>query len=991
MTVKKSEYLTINQSLGKQLNVWVFSFSQAVYGSLAFGSVFGLSLIANTPLSVSLPLASIACLSTAFILGSKPSKTLATIIPTPTWIEGLIHSTSATQRKKVKKSKVKLGSNKTRRGKVFASELELVTPAKVKTGNKYLDCYILASSNGDLAGMVVKFVYKFKGFSPLQPTSEQFTTIAANLEEYFKAIDLNATVTFRFASFCPDTSETTHNRAPSTELERLEEGDIKRNKGLIKAKVIRENQFYATITSHLDAGQQDKDWLDDILTPFNSLFNLNSKKNSRHYKRELSNLLYRVARAASRQQQLLKEAGLEPVNLSCKELVTYLAKPFGTQTVPLTNHILILDNQGLRLEFLDKSRKKFKAGQIHLSNHLVGEKVPVAGRDYVYLPNLKKYVAILVLEGKPAGYLNYQHQIQYWQNILTREDAFDCELILELSRANATLATIALERQTYNATSSQLEASKQNRVAVNSQVRQEQTLDARFELARGNTLLHAAVKLLVYRDTISQLDEASRYLQGLVRANLVRETQYTWLLWLQSTGLKRKPLLYFPFNRRLTFFASELAGMFNFTQVPALDKKGLELIAHPGGDRVYLDFDGEHKNTLIFGIKGSGKSLLAFRILQEVLCRGHPVVVIDYPNPDGSGTYQEVAKYLPQATYLDISSESINVVEPSHQSNITDPKLREERFEVFLGNVEILMTTLVLGEDVGLEGYVVKRIRDFLPLGLRRFYNDLDIQQRFAGKDNSTIPTLIDTLPFFSREFLQVEADDREGRQACNIIQSSIRSVLAKPIGRAIGRASTINTNSQLIVIALTNLRSEQDKEIMSLVALNLSLRLVLNHPKSLFYMDEASVNLDSKAIGKMIGDFFATKRKAGCQVMLAAQEVDSIAKSSGSSKIFGNWDLLMIGRVAPGSEEQYTRYFDIPPQIISQNQNFKTSKKDAYSEWLIYNHKNYSQCRFYPSFVLLALTINNPDEKRLREEFKHRFGKDWVEEYANYLEQQSH
>lgn len=991
MAVKKSEYRPINQSLGKQLNVWIFSFSQAVYASGAFGSIFGVGLVADIPLRISLPVAFIAGLSTAFILGSKPSKTLSNIIPTPTWIDGIINSTSATQRTKAKRRKVKLRKGKFRRGKVFASVLELTTIAKVETGNKYLTCFILASPDGNPASIVVKFVYKCQGFSPSQPTKEQFETITANLEEYFKSIDLDTTVTFKFSSFSTDTAKTTRKQSLSKQLERLEWGRTRRKKRLIKLKVIRHNEFYVIESFRLSFGKQDKDWLDEILEPLGNLCKLKPKKTSKVYRKELSQLLHQIARAASRQEQYLREAGLEPVNLSPQELVSFLAKPFGTKKVPLTTHIIILDSQGLHLEPLGETNTKFTVGQNHLSTQLVGEKVPVAGRDFVYLPNLKKYVALLVLEDKPAGFLSYQHQLQYWWNILSREGVFDCELILELSKANATLATLALERQTYNATSAQVEASKQNRFAVNSQVRQEQSLDARFELARGNTLLHAAIKLLVYRDTLSELEEASRYLQSLLRGGLVRENQYAWLLWLQSTGLRRKPLLYFPFDRRLSFFASEVSGLFNFTQVPTLDRKGFELIAHPGGNELYLDFDGEHKNTLIFGIKGSGKSLLAFRIVLEALRQKQPVVSIDYPNPDGSGTYQEAARHLPGATYLDVSSESINIVQPQSLSNIVDDKKRAERFEIFLENVAILVKTLVLGEDTGLEGFVIKRIHDFIPLGLRGFYSDASIEQRFAAKDNSTVPTLIDTLPFFSREFLAVEAEDKEGQQACAIIQSSIRSVLAKPIGRVIGRASTINTNSQWIVIALTNIRSERDKEIMSLVALNLALWLILNHPKSLFFMDEASVNLSSKAISEMSGHFCATGRKAGCQVVFAAQEVESIAKSCASSQIFGNCDLLLIGRIASGSEEQYTRYFNIPSQIISQNQNFKTSKRDAFSMWLVAYQKTYSQCRFYPSFILLALTVNNPDEKRLREEFKAQFGERWVEEFANYLEQKSH
>jgi hypothetical protein len=287
-----------------------------------------------------------------------------------------------------------------------------------------------------------------------------------------------------------------------------------------------------------------------------------------------------------RQKQLLEGMGLRPQIQTVDQLWATLSKRVGGQKSQLP-HLLILDEKGLREELADKvngSSSKYTktvtssiGDEIHATSKLLHSQVPFADNSFVRIHTPKgqaKYIAVLVLEDKPGGYLGDKGQLLNLWSLFSREAIHDIEIITELSPADANSVRLTQQLLTRNALSREVLAQERGTIEVAAQINTESSVDAQRRLYTGDVPLNTSVVILVYRDSQRQLDEACRYLSGLVRqpAYLGREVNYAWLIWLQTLGLRREALLSAPYYRRLQFFASEVSGVCNLIQVAAGDK-----------------------------------------------------------------------------------------------------------------------------------------------------------------------------------------------------------------------------------------------------------------------------------------------------------------------------------------------------------------------------------------------------------------------------------
>lgn len=471
---------------------------------------------------------------------------------------------------------------------------------------------------------------------------------------------------------------------------------------------------------------------------------------------------------------------------------------------------------------------------------------------------------------------------------------------------------------------------------------------------------------------------------------LCRENEYTWLIWLQTLLIRLEPILLRPYNRRLTFFASEVAGLMNLVKTPIADNCGFELIADEGNEPIKIDFS-KTKNVLVLGTTGAGKSLLVSSIITECLALGMSFLLIDLPNDDGSGTFGDFTPYF-NGFYYDISKSSNNLVQPLDLSKIPKDD-REERVKAHRNDVILIVSQLVGAQS--LEGFLASTIESLIPLGIKAFYSDPEIQQRFeaarlGGFGSSAwaqTPTLADMERFFDKEYIDLDYEDETVEQALNYIRLRLKYWKTSSIGDAICKPSSFDTDAKLITFALTNLQSGKDAEVFGMSAYIAASRQSLSSPNSAFFMDEASVLLRYPAMSRLVGRKCATARKSGCRIILAGQDVLSIAKSEAGEQILQNMPCRLIGRIVPGAAESFTDILGIPKEIIQKNESFRPNTKEIYTPWLLDYNNNYVRCRYYPSFPILALTANSREEqaarKRFREMYEEKF--EWVCEFSKY------
>jgi Helicase HerA, central domain len=713
--------------------------------------------------------------------------------------------------------------------------------------------------------------------------------------------------------------------------------------------------------------------------------------------------------------QNLKQMGLKPTLQTPEALWHSLCVRFGNRSRLKIPHLLILDQNGLREELAEKinfgSKKHPKhtrtvqsvmGDQIHATSRLLYSGVPYADRKWVCLPVAKgktKYVGVLVLEEKPEGFLGDKGQLLHLWDIFSREGIYDIEAITEITPADTSLVRAALQLHTRNNISKQEQAQDKGTVEVSAQLNGEASIEAQARLYKGDVPLYTSVVVLVYRDSPEKLSDACRYISGLFPqpAKLGRETEYAWFVWLQTLGLRKEPLLSTPYFRRLLFFASELSGLCNPVKVAQGDKQGFELLAQDGGAPVFIDFS-RHKNVLVLGTTGSGKSVLIASILALCIALGMPCIIVDIPNADGIGTYYDFTLFY-NGFYFDISKESNNLVQPPNLSHITNEEERKGRLEDHRNDLILIVNRLVLGSN-SLDGFLVETIESLIPLGIKSFYEDEAIKSRFenarkgglGSQEWGNTPTLRDLIDFYSPTYINLGYKDENQEKALNHIRLRLNYWLASAIGKAIGKPSTFDLESSkcpIITFALTNLNSEKEAEIFALSAYLAAKRQTLSASNSVFFIDEASVLLRYLSLSLTIGRLCATARKSGCRILLAGQDLQSIAESAAGTQIIENMACRLIGRTVPGAARKYQEYLQIPEEIITQNESFE-SNNEGYTRWLMDYNNTYIHCRYYPSYPMLALTANNREEQAIREQFQAQYPNkfQWLTEFYRYYKQ---
>ena len=444
----------------------------------------------------------------------------------------------------------------------------------------------------------------------------------------------------------------------------------------------------------------------------------------------------------------------------------------------------------------------------------------------------------------------------------------------------------------------------------------------------------------------------------------------------------------------MVFFASEVLGLTNVVQTFPCDRKGFELIADEGSSPVYIDL-ATTKNILVLGTTGSGKSVLVSTILAECQSQGMSVLTIDLPNDDGTGTFGDYTPYQ-NGFYFDISKESNNIVQPLDLSDVP-VKDREERIKSHRNDVILIVSQLVLGSDSSqsFDGFLAQTIESLIPLGIQAFYEDENIKRRFelaclkgfGSPEWLNTPTLEDLELFYDSEKINLGYEDENVDRALKYICLRLKYWRTSAIGNAICKPSSFRTNSNFITFALTNIQSGKDAEIMGLSAYAAASRQSLSSSNSVFFMDEASVLLRFSSLSKLIGRKCATARKSGCRVMLAAQDVLSIAKSEAGEQILQNMPCRLIGRIVPGASKSFNEILGIPQEIIECNESFRPNPQQMYTKWLLDYKNKYILCRYYPTPTILALVANSREEQAARDRFKAQYEDkfEWVCEFAKY------
>ncbi|GBE94210.1 hypothetical protein [Nostoc cycadae] len=866
----------------------------------------------------------------------------------------------------------------------FEDALHLATMLRIGVDGRDLGAYILAKGTQRDRFCFV-FGFECKGIHTTL-RSEQINTIFNNIESGLKDIPEGERMTLHIGSFSSDKHRQQEladliKRSPSNDIKYLVMAERARireltTSGIRKPKFLR---IYVTYTVEPNSTNAD-DWIEKLLARAESWW--------LKFKGELEEIenqrIETVITDAYKQgfcrweQVLSNKMGLDIKPLNAEELWEEVWLRFNDTPPIEIPQLLTLDETGLHEQVnSDLASSKLLVENIHSTTLLMESSVPCADRRWVNINN--HYIGAMAFLEKPGGWPNKFSQLRYLWELLARETVVDTEIFCQLTAANPAIVKTTLQRVLKQSNVSALLAQEKSKtIDVNAQLKLKKSVAAQEQLYEGAVPIHAGIAIFVHRPTQAKLDEAIRYIENCFQrpAQVIRETEYAWKVWLQSLPIVWEGLLVKPFNRRQLYLTSEVPGLMPLVMTKAGDKYGFELVAEEGGTPIHLDMFNQHKNLALFATTRAGKSVLVSGILTQALAHNIPVVALDFPKPDGSSTFTDYTEFMEgNGAYFDISKQSNNLFEQPDLRSLS-PEEQRDRLLDYVAFLESALMTMVLGSST--ENQLLSQtVRSLLNLALGAFFADEGIQERyrlainggFGSPEWQKTPTLKDFLYFCSPEHLRLDSVSGRVEDALSQIQLRLRFWLSSRVGQAISSPSSFPTDAQLLVFALRNLADNEDAAVLSLSAYSAALRRALSSPASIFFIDEAPILFEFDQIADLVGRICANGAKAGIRVILSAQDPDTIAKSKAASKILQNLSTRLIGRIQPVAVDSFVSILKYPRDIIARNasESFFPRKEGVYSQWLLDDNGIYTFCRYYPGYEQLAVVANNPNEQTAR------------------------
>ena len=872
----------------------------------------------------------------------------------------------------------------------FEDALHLASMLRVSLGGRDVGAYILTKGT-----QKDRFCFVF-GFDCLGVhttlSAEQINTIVTNIENGLKDIPFGEEITFHLSSFSSDSQRQQElvsliEKAPSRDLKFLLMAERARVQeltlaGIRKAKVLR---IYVTYSVEPNSSKKN-DWIEKLLAKSESWWLKFKGELTEVENQRIEATIYEAFKNGfGRWEQVLaNKMGLDVRPLDADELWRGIWKRFN-RTKPIEiPQLVTLDEYGLKEEVdSDLASSQSLTENVHSTTLLMESGVPRADRRWVRVND--RFVGVLTFLEKPGGWQNQTAQLRYLWELLARETIVDTEIFCQLTAANPALVKTTLQRVLKQSNMTALMAQEKSRtIDVNAQLKLKKSVAAQEKLYEGAVPIYTALTILVHRPTLEKLDEAAEYIENCFQrpAQVIRETEYAWKIWLQTLPIVWEGLLSKPFNRRQLYLTNEVPGLMPLVLTRKGDRQGFELIAQEGGTPLQIDLFNRHKNLALFATTRAGKSVLVSGILTQALAHGLPVVAMDFPKPDGTSTFTDYTRFLEQSgAYFDIAKQANNLFEQPDLRALS-PEQRSDRLLDYMAFLESALMEMVLGSS-GNNQLLAQTVRSILNLALKAFFTDRAIEKRYqkamAGGFGSpawqNTPTLKDFYEFCSPEYIQIDSLSGRVEDALNQIQLRLRFWLSSRVGKSISQPSSFPTDSQLLVFALTNLSDSEDAAVLALSAYSAALRRALSSPASIFFIDEAPILFEFAQISNLVGRVCANGAKAGIRVILSAQDPDTIAKSPAASKILQNLTTRLIGRIQPVAVDSFVDILKYPRAIITQNasESFFPRPEGVYSQWLLDDNGRYTFCRYYPGYEQLAVVANNPDEQTARQQMMQR------------------
>lgn len=867
------------------------------------------------------------------------------------------------------KSKVRPGNV---RHSAFENEIHLSEFLDFQL-NDHAGCYVLQERDSD--PYLFKFGFDVEGIhSELAET--QFLEKFDKIESGLRSLPFSETMTLHVSSFSESATrikqlEKLYRQTDDPGIRCLMETEISKVKelrlrGLRQPKRIR---LYGTFNPEKMFERRGKDSLETFLASiFDKANTLMGKLDPAVQAKKDRDYIKRVYQEGFKQWKRFfqERLGLKVTPLTADQMWTELWDYFNDSPAPPIPQCIDVTRSGrndIQLTLRGNPEGLHAASVLNQADDIVD--------DYEWVSFKKHYCGAMRFIEKPAGWEDEREQLFYLWDLISHADSGDVEIVSQFCPANRELTRKNLQTHSKQASAKDKSSKVSDRNAIK---RMEAAQDGEDKMLDGFAPVSVGTVILVHRPDLQKLNDDCDRISAMFQEPcwVGREKRFAWKVFAQCLPTRTDKLLFSNIaEKRHTYALDESMGMLPIISTATPDTSGVEFISRDGSS-VFVDlFDPQRPvNMALFGYTRSGKSVLAASFLLQAAASGIPTVAIDYPKGDGSSTFDSMTKIV-GGSYFNIADQQNNLFQMFDYRGIPKKRLKYH-LAAWRASLRGIVLSLV-GESgqIGLDS----QIKSVLTSSLHRFLKDPGIRQRYSeateGGLGSEAWQHTPTLHTFA-DFMDKTDANKLKQEALDFISLRFEYWLSSDIADAIGKPSSIDTDSHLVVFALTNVTEDEDAAVLGLAAYAAALRLALSHEASIFFIDESPILFQFPLIAKLIAQMTANLGKSGGRVIITAQTVDAIAQTKHAAQILGNCKIKLVGAIEPEQADSYVEHLKLDGRQadLCGSEEFIRKADEDYTHWMLsYGGKKFL-VKFYPGSRLLAAVANNPPEAAARKFF---------------------
>lgn len=661
---------------------------------------------------------------------------------------------------------------------------------------------------------------------------------------------------------------------------------------------------------------------------------------------------------------------------------------------PVPNHLITVSEEELSHHKSDDQRLLvslvFQSGD------------PTLAKDFVYLPGRKEYLGICVMSAFPNRVwrtVDRKNQFLYGSAAINNPSALNTRILVQLSTVDPGKARFAANWRVKTENSAKDWNQKRKVKDVPAEVMFEEAEELARSQQKGATAIQWAWVAMVSRPSVPQLNDAIASLieHSSFSGNIVtRERCYCDQLWLSSMPslsahkmlqkMAKPETLFCSFERRLQNNADAVVGVLPIMREHKLHEKGYQMVTHLK-EPIFLDPRGKepHLNFIVCGEKGSGKSKLVQALGKNAMMQGARLIIIDGARSDGSGSFDEWAKFEPNAAYFNPNRDSYNIFDAVDRRYLApfDPE-DPESLDVWGGIEAFLIESLSNLSYQGANFELAAKFRQLHSYFVGEFYGNSDIKQlrdnAFDGGFGSDawkkMPTLHHYLDFLDLKNLPQQVQQYVDPEVLNRTKAAIYSLLQQKLGKVIARPTSVNfDDAQLIVYAMSAI-AEADMLPLG-IAMTGSIQSQTNKvgPKQVIF-EEAAINLRHPVLALVASENWAQGRKRDLHSIIVSQDVKPIVDSPAGNDILKNSPVTIVGAIVPAAIDGISESCKISREFVAQcaEASFFPKKENFGRNFLISTKEGCLFTTDFADFRSLFLVMNEAKEVNLKAEIKAKY-----------------